>query len=69
MIKPEECESGRCLFLWMVVMDEIFWDTFSYYRFPLGTIKRRGNQKKMQENKTIYSAESALIQTQKKHDT
>ena len=57
MIKPEECASGRCLFLWMVVMDEIFWDTFSYYRFPLGTIKRRGNQKKMQENKTIYSAE------------
>lgn len=58
MIKPEECESGRCLFLWMVVMDEIFWDTFSYYRFPLGTIKRRGYQKKkMQENKRIYSAE------------
>ena len=58
MIKPEECESGRCLFLWMVVMDEIFWDTFSDYRFPLGTIKRRGYQKKkMQENKRIYSAE------------
>ena len=57
MIKPEECASGRCLFQWMVVMDEIFWDTFSYYRFPLGTIKGRGNQKKMQENKTIYSAE------------
>ena len=50
----------------MVVMDEIFWDTFSYYRFPLGTIKRRGYQKKkMQENKTIYSAEWALIQTKR----
>ena len=51
MIKPEECESGRCLFLWMVVMDEIFWDTFSDYRFPLGTIKRRGNQKKCKKTK------------------
>ena len=43
MMKPVECASGRCLFLWMVVMDEIVWDTFSYYRFPLGTIKPRGN--------------------------
>ena len=41
--QPVACASGRCLFLWMVVIDEIVWDTFSYYRFPLGTIKRRGN--------------------------
>ena len=48
MIKPEECASGRCLFLWMVVMDEIFWDTFSYYRFPLGNevTKKKGKKTK-----------------------
>ena len=66
MIKPEECESGRCLFLWMVVMDEIFWDTFSDYRFPLGTIKRRGYQKKnARKQNNIFRRVSVNSNTEK----